>query len=353
MIKHRTKTIIKTLIIIVGILQIISPITKASAKAIKDTDIYGVVGQKFSGNLEIEEMLSIQLKSSYESFKIRFTISFDSDNQSDFLEVGTTDRNNKEIDKKVYSGEKITIEADVDYGDCFIILYAFSENCSGDDLSYTVETEYLEKGIKASPKFKKNKITVLIGKTKDIEFCYLEDNPKVKWKLSNKNITLKKCYTTYNDRSIVKIHGLKKGTTTVTATYKGKKYKCIITVKGYDKLKIESSLVDYNTRNNTFSVYFRNISNNTITVLKNNAIAVDSDYKSYDRNVKLTNNIKIKPGYSKILKFKVIGSLTWYNYKDFAINYNIKYKGKILRLASMDGEVYLRTSSKWKCIWRE
>ena len=80
-------------------------------------------------------------------------------------------------------------------------------------------------------------------------------------------------------------------------------------------------------------------------------MALDDDYVSFDRNVKLAGNKKriiIKPNQSKDIKWKVIGSTTWYRSDDFEIHFKCKYKGKSHWLSIQEEEVYVLKKKKWK-----
>ena len=96
-----------------------------------------------------------------------------------------------------------------------------------------------------------------------------------------------------------------------------------------------------------------NHSKKAIVIYSKGAVALDADYKSFDRYVALTGGktkIVIKPRQTKKIKRKVKGSVTWYNVKDFEIRAKWKYKGKI-RWVSVDYEyIMVYKKGKWKSI---
>ena len=145
---------------------------------------------------------------------------------------------------------------------------------------------------------------------------------KVKWTSSNKKIA------TVSSKGSIK--GKKFGTCYVYAKYKGTKYKCKVIVKRY-KPKYKNELIDYDTRDNAFYIEVKNTGRKTINIYSTNAIAIDVDYKSYDRKLKLSGGktyIKIAPGKTKEIRFKVIGSVTWWDPEDFKVRYTLKCDGK-------------------------
>lgn len=124
--------------------------------------------------------------------------------------------------------------------------------------------------------------------------------------------------------------GNQPGTCMVTVKLlNGKKYTTKVTVTRPDP-NFQAELMTYNTRNNYFTVKFINKGIGTLTILPTDAKACDYDYKSYDRNLYLKNwkSIKIKPGKSKTVYFRVNGSITWPDVRDFWINYKFSYYGK-------------------------
>ena len=188
---------------------------------------------------------------------------------------------------------------------------------------------------------------------------------------SNKNITIFDdnegfCY---GDRYDIMISNNKAGKSTLTVSVEytptigiddeegepiRAKAKCLIKCqkeKLSKKLKVDASLDYYNTRENYFSMSIRNSSKKTITILSNGAMAYDDDYKSFDRSLKLTrgrSQIKIKPGKSATVNYKVIGSLTWNDVSDFQIGSYWIWNGKKYWVTVYDEEAWYKSGKKWK-----
>ena len=166
-----------------------------------------------------------------------------------------------------------------------------------------------------------------------------KDN-KVKWKSSNKKIA--KC-----DRwgEVTPVHV---GKCKITGIYQSKKYVCKVTVKLRKTFSMWAKLYKYDTRKNVFYMELTNYTNKKMIVLANDAVAVDSDYTTFDRSVYLLKNVVIKPGKTKKLKFHVKGSVTWYKCSDFCMNCWVKWKNKKKRIAADNEECFVRKGKKWK-----
>lgn len=143
----------------------------------------------------------------------------------------------------------------------------------------------------------------------------------------------------------------------VVARYKGETCKLSIDVTVKSNLKSTltayGGLDYYDTRDNYFTMNITNRSKKPITIYSSGAYALDCDYKSFDRNVKLSggkSKVVIKPGASKTIKWKVIGSVTWYNVKDFEIHCKWKYKGKTQWVSVEYEYIKVFKSGKWKRI---
>lgn len=142
---------------------------------------------------------------------------------------------------------------------------------------------------------------------------------------------------------------------TVTAKYKGQTCSdsFILTVKSTlrKNLYVIGELYSYNTRSNVFTMLLTNRSKKQITIYSKGAVALDDDYVSFDRNVKLSKNkskIVIKPGEGEKIHWKVIGSTTWYKVGDFEIHFKCQYKGKASWLCVQGDSVYIWRQKKWK-----
>lgn len=158
--------------------------------------------------------------------------------------------------------------------------------------------------------------TMNVGHTVTNKMLYT--NQKVKWSSSNKKIA------TVSSKGIIKAKKI--GKCTITAQVGKKKYKCTIKVVRRNP-NFSGYIEDYYTRNNYFAVRIKNMGDATLTILSSGVKAKNYDYKSFDRNLKVSTTT-IKPGKTKTLKFKVKGRTTWYDHEDFWITYKFKYDGK-------------------------
>ncbi len=142
---------------------------------------------------------------------------------------------------------------------------------------------------------------------------------------------------------------------TVTAKYGGQtcsdSFVLNVTSTLKKNLYVLGELYSYNTRSNTFAMSLTNRSKKKIVIYSNEAVALDDDYVSFDRNVKMTRNrkrITINPGKSATIGWKVIGSTTWYEVDDFEIHFKCKYKGKTHWLSVQEDTVYAWRKGKWR-----
>ncbi len=192
-------------------------------------------------------------------------------------------------------------------------------------------------------KLTKSKVTCYLDNTegRKIELRYASE--KVKWKISNKKVA-----TIYTDGSSVIIYPKKIGVCYLTGKCAGKTYKCKVTIKGRKYVYVGRTLDSYNSRSNIYTMRIKNCSYKSIKIKATGAVAVDSDYTNFDRNLKLKKTVSIKPGQEKKVKFKVIGSITWHDVNDFCINYTILYKKKKYRMASDVETTWIRRKGNWK-----
>lgn len=160
----------------------------------------------------------------------------------------------------------------------------------------------------------------------------------VKWKSTNPKIA------SVNKKG--KVTGKSVGKCKIYTKYGGKKYSIKVKVtKGIPWF--EGDIISYNTRSNCFYVELHNQNKKTLTIYSRNAKAVDDDYKSFDRNLRLSNNINIKPGQTKKLSFKVQGRTTWYNADDFYVYFDFKYDGKKYRARVWTDGCAYKSNGKW------
>lgn len=165
-------------------------------------------------------------------------------------------------------------------------------------------------------KIKYTTVTMNTGHT--IKNSVLYTNQNVKWTSSNKKIA------TVTSKGTIKAKKI--GKCTITAQVGKKKYKCKVNVIRRNP-DFSGYIYDYYTRNNYFVVKIKNMGDAPLTILSSGAKAKDFDYKSFDRNLKISTTT-IKAGKTKTLKFKVKGRTTWYDHTDFWIVYKFKYDGK-------------------------
>lgn len=143
--------------------------------------------------------------------------------------------------------------------------------------------------------------------------------------------------------------GYKPGTGTVTVTLKnGKKFKTKLKVTEPDP-NFYAQLIDYNTRDNYFTVKIKNVGMNNLTILSSGAYSMDVDYKSFDRKLYVSGgkSIVIKPGKSQKVKFKVSGKTTWHKYSDHTIRFYFTYYGKKYLCSVWDEDCSYQKGGKW------
>lgn len=202
---------------------------------------------------------------------------------------------------------------------------------SGDGLSegtYTAQVDFKELysgsitksySVTANP-LGKAKLDMYKGKSYALS---LPDTGKeIIWKSSNSKVA------TVSKSGKVTARGY--GSCTITAVNKGKVYSSKVTVP-HHKLIMHGEIMNYSTRYNIISIYVKNKGNVPLTLYSKDVKLIDLDYKSYDRDLKLTggkNSITIKPGRDAYIKFKVIGAITWPGIEDKKVRLKLKYDGK-------------------------
>ena len=133
----------------------------------------------------------------------------------------------------------------------------------------------------------------------------------------------------------------------VTITFKlkntKKTFKKTFTVTPPDP-DFDASIISYNTRNNYFTVKFKNDGVGNLTILSG-AKMVNYDYKMYDRNVSYSP-CTIKPGKYKVIKMYVKGSNTWPDIEKFRMDYKVSYYNKKYSARSNDDSWY-KKGKKW------
>lgn len=171
--------------------------------------------------------------------------------------------------------------------------------------------------------------------------------PYIKSVKSKKKGLIKDWTVLYNGEIYVLAN--KPGVGDVIVTLKnGKKYKTKLTVKAPNP-NFYAQLIDYNTRDNYFTVRVKNVGIGNLTILSSGAYSMDVDYKSYDRQLYLSGgkSVVVKPGKSKKIKFKVKGNTTWYKYSDHTIRFYFKYYGKKRLCSVWDEDCSYKDGKKW------
>lgn len=184
--------------------------------------------------------------------------------------------------------------------------------------------------------------TLCRGETAKLKVCY--ENRKIKWSSSNKKIA--------TVTASGKVKAKKIGKCTITAKVGKKKYTCKIKVS-YRNPNFGAILTGYNTRNNYFTVKYKNWGDKPVYIKPNNAKVEDVDYKRFDRRVRLPGGktIKINPKKTKTVRFYVQGSVSWYNYRDYTLIYKFSYDGKQYEGHVWDEDSSYKRGKKWYCTY--
>ena len=189
-----------------------------------------------------------------------------------------------------------------------------------------------------APKLNYKTFGMARGESVKLQLKY--NSQTVKWSSSNKKIA------TVNKNGKVTAKSL--GKCKITAKVGNKKYTCTINVKRRSP-NFDATLKSYNTRGNYFTVTVYNAGDRPLKIFSANAKSVDSDYKYYDRKLKLKNNknITIAAGKTKTIKFYVKGKTTWPNVYDHTIYYYFEYDGKKYYAYADDGSSCFKKSGEW------
>ena len=144
-------------------------------------------------------------------------------------------------------------------------------------------------------------------------------------------ISSSKIISVSRSNQTITVKGKKEGTATVTVTLKsGKKEKCTVKVVP-DKFTYTVKNLKYSTRDNVFTVKLKNTAKHSVTIYAADAKLIDWDYKKYDRTVKNVNgksSIKIEPGETVSVKFKLNSKSTWPGYERKTIKFKVKFDGQ-------------------------
>ena len=126
----------------------------------------------------------------------------------------------------------------------------------------------------------------------------------------------------------------------------GKSYTTKVVVKPGDP-DFTAYLTGYNTRNNYFTVKVHNYGCNSVTIIRSGSKIVDCDYRSYDRYVKSSSSVVVKPGKTKYIRFYFKGRPTWPDYEDFTIYSYIRYEGVKYKWHVWDEDSVFKLGNKW------
>lgn len=170
------------------------------------------------------------------------------------------------------------------------------------------------------------------------------DNKNTIWTSANTNIA------TVDKNGKIYAKGV--GKTTITAKSGTKKYICKITVLRQEP-DFNALLEGYYTRDNYFTVLFTNKSDKPLTIYPSNARVMNVDYKSFDRNLSLKGGktLIIKPYKSVLVKFYVKGRVTWYDYKDYTLEYKFAFDGKQYTGRVWDNNSIYKKTSWYTTFW--
>ena len=80
---------------------------------------------------------------------------------------------------------------------------------------------------------------------------------------------------------------------------------------------------------------------------KNGSKVEDVDYKAYDRWMKNGNNVVVKHGQTKYIRFYVNGSITWPDYEDYTLFAKIKFEGETYNWHVWYCDSAYQESGKW------
>ena len=154
----------------------------------------------------------------------------------------------------------------------------------------------------------------------------------------------------------VYVYGKKTGTSKISIKLNnGKTYNCKATVSGGEP-DFFAKVVEYNTRDNYFTVKYMNVGVESIVIHPNGAYSFENGSKSYDRTLRVAGgkNITVKPNKSRKIRFYVNGNTTWPNYKSHTIRYYFTYAGKKYLGSTWYNGSSLQKKGKWfTTYWKE
>ena len=223
--------------------------------------------------------------------------------------------------------------------------YTFS-NTSDINIKLTYKITGYEK-FASSLKLKKT-ISVKSGTEKRIK---LSTNPSGAFpfikKMSCTKGLLKQVYQN-SDGSLSIVGGrVKKGLLKIKL-YNGKTFNIKINVTPGDP-NFGAYLEDYYTRDNYFTVKIKNYGVSDLQIIRGGkgSKVENVDYKSFDRSIKASSTVVVKPGKTKIVRFYLKGSTTWYDVSDYTLFAKIKYQGKTYSWHVWDEDSVYKKGKKW------
>ncbi len=199
----------------------------------------------------------------------------------------------------------------------------------GNKLTYSIVVNKYHKTIEIRP-----------GKKLSIKGMFKYCGAKGKFYSSNKKVAIVK-----NKKIIAK----KQGTATIFYKKSGIKYSVKIRAR-YKKPMAVMYISDYNTRNNIITAWVHNDGKGTMKLYSNDAVLIDWDYKSYDRDLHMTGNKKsvtIKPNHGRYVSFKVEGDTTYPGENRKDIQCYMNYDGKLYWIAIDSESGYIWNKSKY------
>ena len=192
-------------------------------------------------------------------------------------------------------------------------------------------------------KIKLSKTSVRLGRNKKITLKVTGGSGTIKWKTSKSKVA------TVSSKGVVK--GVNPGTCYISATRNGSTVKCKITVYRV-RPNFGAYVYDYDTRNNRFIVKFKNKGAKTLYITS--GIDVEQfNYRTFDRYISLSKTVAIAPGKSKLVYFKVKGSITYWDYETFNLYYHFKYDGKKYTGVTWNEGSEYKVGKKWPATYKD
>lgn len=153
----------------------------------------------------------------------------------------------------------------------------------------------------------------------------------------------KKILKVKRTKNTIVVTAKKTGKATVTVKLKsGKKASCKIKVVK-DRFIFSVEGMNYSTRSNVFTASIKNYSKHTVIIYAAGEKCIDWDYKKFDRNIVSVNGkstMKIKPGKTAKVRFKLSSSSIWPGYKRKTIKFKTKLDGQVKWIKISENDLY-------------